>query len=141
MSKFYPRIGDSSGIWNLSQIPSYIKQENWNAFGIKRSMFAYGHGTNSNDFSNIVEYFDNGGNYLGIATNAGTGRHYSAGASYGGDKALISYGTTSSSFPVPSSDIITKFDNTGTFTSPEISAGTARASHSAATYGSDKIIV
>jgi hypothetical protein len=109
------------------------------SYGRDNTIFGFGTDAVSTN-TNTITRFDISGTYVGQEENAGRVRRYLGAATYGGDKAIFGYGVGDGSGFATYSNEINKFDNNGTFISPEITAGTTRYGVAAATYGGDKAI-
>jgi hypothetical protein len=102
----------------------------------QRAIFAFGLiGSTDQNISNVV----NSSGVVGSdVTGVGTARRHAAGATYGGDKAIYSFGTNSASGRVS----ITNLVNTVGVVASDISGvGTVRYNLGSAKYGGDKAIM
>jgi hypothetical protein len=91
--------------------------------------------------SNLVTLFDNtGSGYTSESSGLGTARQNTAGATYGGDKAIFGYGYDSLNQVIKLA-VHTFFNNKGGYAGENTTAvGAARIASSAASYGGDKAL-
>ena len=88
----------------------------------------------------ITNLVSNTGVFANDTSGVGTARQYLAAASYGNDKAIFGYGTSSGSSGVGVRSITNLVSNTGVVASDTIGVGTARYQLAGAGYGGDKAI-
>jgi hypothetical protein len=105
--------------------------------GTQKAIFAFGQGTGSTPGSYNVPsvIISSSGTIASQASLVGTGRRFSASATYGGDKAIFGWGEAPTIVSV--SNLVS---NTGVVATDTPGVGTARQSFAAAGYGNDKAI-
>jgi hypothetical protein len=98
----------------------------------QKGIFAFG---NSGSVTNISNLVSSSGVVATDTTGVGTARSELGACSYGGDKAIFGYGTTSSTVEVSMTNLVS---NSGVIGSDVTGVGTARNALAACGYGLDK---
>lgn len=108
-------------------------------YGYDRAIFGFGSTgpIESIVFYNTINLVDNTGTLGTNETSAATARGFTAGATYGGDKAIFAFGSNPYLTQLSVSNLVT---NQGVISTDSATVGTARAYVAAASYGIDKAI-